>query len=395
MPGFELFGNEERKEVNDVLDSGIMMRYGFDANRGGHWKSKELEKLISDKFQVEHVKLCSSGTNALISALASIGVGEGTEVILPTFTFVASFEAILLLGAVPVFVDVDETLTLDAEQVKKKINHRTKAIMVVHMCGAMADMDSLMDLAAENNIFVIEDACQSIGGKYKDKYLGTIGHIGCFSFDFVKTITCGEGGAVITNDKEVSLKVDAFTDHGHDHIGSDRGAEKNLFIGLNFRISELQSAVGVAQFRKLDDILSIQRKHKEIIKIELQKIKKLEFRHIPSLEGDNASFISFFLPSEELTRKIHSELLKQGVDSIFYWYDNNWHYVRKWQHFKKLKSLYPLSSFVKDNFSRDFNFPKSDSIISRTLSGLIKLSWREKEVIDRAKKMASIINKYL
>ena len=169
MPGFELFGVAERNEVNDVLDSGVLMRYGFDGMRQGHWKAKELEQAIQSRFEVNHAQLLSSGTAAVSLALASAGIGAGDEVIMPCFTFVASFEAILMLGATPILVDIDDTLTLDIEAVKAAVTPKTKAVMCVHMCGSMGDLDALKKICNEHNLFLIEDACQAIGGTYKGK----------------------------------------------------------------------------------------------------------------------------------------------------------------------------------------------------------------------------------
>src|SRR6476659_6799397 len=261
MPGFELWSDEERKEVNEVLETGILMRYGFDAPRKGKWKAKELEEAICKRFGTKHAQLTSSGTSALTTALAAVGVGAGDEVLMPSFTFVASFEAVLSVGAVPVLADIDETLTLNPHAVRKAITPRTKCIMPVHMCGSMANMDALKQICTEHNLLLLEDACQSIGARYKGKYVGTIGNAGTFSFDFVKTITCGEGGAVMTNDEDIYIKCDAYCDHGHDHKGADRGADLHPFLGYNFRISELHAAVGLAQIKRLEEFLSIQKKN--------------------------------------------------------------------------------------------------------------------------------------
>ena len=264
MPGFEIFGEEERKEVNDVLESGILMRYGFDHMRNGHWKAKELEKAITETFDVKHAQLTSSGTTALSTAMAVMGVGAGDEVIMPTFTFVASFEAIIAAGATPVLVDIDDTLCLDPKAVEAAITPKTKMVMPVHMCGSMAQLDELQDICERHNLLMLEDACQAIGGTFNGQKLGTIGDGGTFSFDFVKTITCGEGGAFLTNNKSYYTNADHYTDHGHDHVGSDRGAETHPFLGYNFRISELHAAVGIGQIRKLDLILATQRKNNAI-----------------------------------------------------------------------------------------------------------------------------------
>src|SRR4030095_3915140 len=308
MPGFELWSDAERKEVNDVLETSILMRYGFDGPRQGVWKSKELEKAICEKFGCHFAQLTSSGTSALTTALAALGIGAGDEVIMPSFTFVASFEAVLSVGAIPVLADVDDTLTLNPSSARKAITAKTKCLMPVHMCGSMANMDELISICKEHDLILLEDACQSIGASYKGKYAGTIGNAGTFSFDFVKTVTCGEGGAVMTNSKDIYTKCDGYSDHGHDHLGVDRGADLHPFIGYNYRISELHAAVGLAQIKKVDRILEIQKKNHGIIKQALQAIPEVSFRRIPDPEGDSCTFLSWFLPSTDLMRALVAEL---------------------------------------------------------------------------------------
>jgi len=311
------------------LETGILMRYGFDGPRKGIWKSKELEAAICKTFGTGYAQLTSSGTAALTTAMASLGIGAGDEVIMPAFTFVASFEAVLSMGAVPVLVDIDETLTLNPAAVKAAITPKTKCIMPVHMCGSMADLDALKVICDEHHLILLEDACQSIGGTYKGKHLGTIGHAGTFSFDFVKMITCGEGGVVMTNDQTVYTKCDAFTDHGHDHLGVDRGADLHPFLGYNFRISELHAAVGLAQIRKLDTFLTIQRRNNKILRSYLEQVPGISFRVVPDPSGDSASFLSWFLPSQEKMEKAIEALKTAGIFAgNFYWFANNWHYIK-------------------------------------------------------------------
>ena len=369
MPGFELFGNEERKEVNDVLESGVLMRYGFDGMRNGHWKAKEFEKAF----------------------------GAGDEVIMPTFTFVASFESIMALGAVPVLVDIDDTLTLDPAAVEKAITSKTKCIMPVHMCGSMADLAALKRICNKHNLLLLEDACQATGGSFDGKPLGAYGDLGCFSFDFVKTITCGEGGAVITNNEKYYINADQFQDHGHDHIGNDRGAETHPHLGYNLRISELNAAVGVAQLRKLDDFLAIQKRNYTIIRNALSEVDGVTFRRVPETGVENYSFVNFFLPNTTLAEKAHKALNENGVDACFYWFKNNWHYIKGWEHLRNLKSLAPLPNDIKSQI-QDLNktdFSKSDTIMGRTISSLVKLSWTEEQVKERASKMAQAIQSVL
>ncbi len=397
MPGFELFGEAERKELNDVLDNGVLMRYGFDGLRNGHWKAKALEIELQNTFQTRYAQLLSSGTAAVSVALAAAGIGTGDEVIMPTFTFVASFEAIMMLGAIPVLVDIDDTLTLDPKAVESAITSKTKAIMVVHMCGSMGNMNALLEICSKHKLLLIEDACQAIGGTYHGKPLGSIGDLGCFSFDFVKTITCGEGGAVITNNKDYYQNADHFSDHGHDHIGNDRGAETHPFLGYNFRISELHAAVGLAQVKRLKEFLTIQKKHYKILREALSQIPEITFRTIPEGGEENYGFLNFFLPNLDIAQKASVALKEAGVDGCFYYYNNNWHYVRKWEHLKEMKTLYPLSNEVKDGikYLQTKEFPKSDHFIGRNISCLIKLSWTEVEVKARANKMVKAINRVL
>ncbi|GAA4740425.1 DegT/DnrJ/EryC1/StrS family aminotransferase [Flavisolibacter ginsenosidimutans] len=398
MPGYELWSDAERKELMDVVESGVLMRYGFDAQRKGHWKAKELEQAICNRFGSRHAQLVSSGTAALTTAMAALGIGAGDEVIMPSFTFVASFEAVLSVGAIPVLVDVDETLTLNPGAVRNAITPKTKCVMPVHMCGSMADMDALQSICAEHGLLLLEDACQSIGASYKGKSLGTIGDAGTFSFDFVKTMTCGEGGVVLTNSEEVYTKCDAYSDHGHDHKGVDRGADLHPFLGYNFRLSELHAAVGLAQVKRVDEFLAIQKKNQTALKNILSAIPQISFRKLPDPDGDSCTFLSWFLPTEELTRAVITEMKAQGIaGGNFYWFDNNWHYIRKWDHLKNASSLHPLHDEQRKALqalaSQDFS--ASDAVMSRCVSTSISLLWTEEQVKEKGEKMVAAINKVL
>ena len=393
MPGFERFGDLEREELKDVLDNGVLMRYGFEGMRNGHWKAKTLEMELKNTLESNYVQLVSNGTSAVSVALASAGVGAGDEVIIPTFTFVASFEAILMLGAIPVLVDIDDTLGLDAKAVEDAITSKTKVVMAVQMCGSMANMNALQAVCSKHNLLLIEDACQAIGGRYNSKPLGSIGDLGCFSFDYVKTITCGEGGAVITNNKDYYINADGFSDHGHDHFGNDRGAESHPFLGYNFRISELHAAVGLAQIKRLPEFLAVQKKNYTVLRDAISEIPEVTFRTVPDGGEESYAFLNFFLPDLEIARKVILGFKESGVDACWNYYDNNWHYIRAWNHLKELKSLYPISTEVKkgieDLKTRDYS--ESDHYIARNISCLIKLSWTEDEVRERANKMSQII----
>lgn len=385
MPGFEIFGNEERQSVTDVLETGVLFRYGFEGSRNGHFKAREFESKLCRITGSGFSHLCSSGTAALCTAMAACGIGAGDEVIVPPFTFVATFEAVLMAGAIPVFGEIDETLCLDPDRLEDVITPRTKAVVPVHMCGAMARITEIKAVCDAKGLVLLEDACQALGATFQGKSLGSFGLAGCFSFDAVKTVTCGEGGGIITDSEQVYKKCDQYADHGHDHLGGpDRGADDHPIIGTNFRISELNAAVGLAQLNKLDHILETQRKNKFAIKNAMADIPDVTFRYIPDSLGDSATFLSFFLPTEDRTRQVARKLSENGVGCP-YWYDNNWHYYRKWHHLKNLSRAAKLPSELCDLLPdyKNMVLEQSDNIMKRTLSMQIMLSWTKEDIDKR------------
>lgn len=394
MPGFEIFGDEERKEVMDVLETGVLFRYGFDQARQGHWKAASFEKQLCQTTGAGFAHLCSSGTAALALSLAACGIGAGDEVIVPPFTFVATFEAVINAGAVPVFGEIDETLCLNPDKLDAVVTERTKAVIPVHMCGSMARIDEIKAFCDAKGLTLIEDACQALGGSFKGKQLGTFGDMGCFSFDSVKTITCGEGGGIITDKKELYERADQYADHGHDHLGgSDRGADGHPIMGSNFRISELNAAVGVAQLRKLDKIIEIQRRNKQAIKDAMTGLPGVTFRQVPDPQGDSATFLSFFMEDETKARNTVKALGEAGVDGCAYYYDNNWHYLKHWHHLKNLSGAakLPLELLEKRPDYASVLVPDSDAIIKRNISMQIKLGWSDQEIEQRISKIKETI----
>ena len=321
MPGFEIFDNAEKQQIQEVMDKGFTFRYNFDGIRNDVWKAKELESMICDSLNVKHAHLVSSGTTALSTALASAGIGAGDKVIVPPFTFVASVEAIVLAGAVPIFAEIDETLTLSPSGIEAAIAQHSdiKAVNFIHMCGGMGHMDEIKAICDKHGIILLEDACQATGGSYKGQFLGTIGQVGALSFDSVKTISCGEAGAILTNDETIYTHAHQYSDHGHDHIGLDRGAESHPIMGSNYRISEMNAAVGVAQWGKLDRILATQRKNKKALKDALSEFDEVSFRVIPDESGDNAGFLSIIMPIEQRAVEAVKALGDEGVPAVFYW----------------------------------------------------------------------------
>jgi 8-amino-3,8-dideoxy-alpha-D-manno-octulosonate transaminase len=395
MPGFEIFGEEEKREILEVLDTGVLFRYEFAEKRKGVYKVAEFEKRFADYCGATHAQAVSSGTAALRVAMAALGIGPGDDVITQGFTFVATWEAILETGAVPVFTEVDETLTMDPEDLEQKITPHTKAIIPVHMLGAPARIDEIMAIADKHGIAVIEDTAQACGGTFKGRHLGTFGTMGIFSFDPVKTITTGEGGMVVTNDEALYRNCSEYHDHGHDHNPDlDRGLEGRRFIGFNYRMTELQGAIGLAQLAKLDDIIAAQRKHKATIRAALGEVEQITFRTIPDPEGDTATFLGFFLPDREAARRFNKTLSEEKAGAI-YFKENTWHFYPKWEHLHRgltlCKSGWP---FKRSGLGEDLKYlpedlPKSEAVFDRLLVYPISVKMSK----DRLETIVSAIQK--
>lgn len=397
MPGTELFGEEERKEVMDVLNTGVLFRYGHDDQRKGMWKTRELEAEVKKFTGANYAHAVSSGTAAVSCVMAAAGLGYGDEVIVPPFTFIASIEGVMFGGGLPVFAEIDENLCLSAEGIRKAITPRTKAVLVVHMCGAAADMDAIQAVCKEHNLILIEDAGQALGATYKGKHVGLFGVAGGISFDFFKLTTAGEGGLFITNSEEAYKIADCFSDHGHNHEGSNRGMEPHPILGLNFRLGELNAAVGLAQMRKAEYIRAQNRKNKGYLKQRLSEIPQITFRPMPDASGDSATFLNFFLPDTATAQKVVKQFAEDGIAGANYWFLNNYHFINQWGHLKDLKSAGPLA-INKLDAPQDYHnlqLPKSQEVIGRLISFGVRCTWTDEQLKELADKMIASIKKVL
>ena len=397
MPGMEFFGAEERKEVMDVLETGALFRYNHDEMRKGMWKARELEAEVCKYTGAKYAHAMSSGSAAVLAALAAAGIGHGDEVIVPPFTFMATVEAVLYAGGLPVFAEIDENLCLSVEGIKSALTPRTKAVLLVHMCGAAADLDGITALCIEKNLILVEDAGQALGAFYKGKSVGLYGKTGSFSFDFFKIATCGEGGLFITNDEQSYKDADCYSDHGHSHIGSVRGMEAHPVLGFNFRISELHAAVGLAQMRKLEKIRSMKKINQQYLMAKLAEVKGITFRPVPDPDGDSGTFLNFFLPTTEQAGKAVAEMNKAGVPGLNYWYTNMYHFINQWDHVKDLKSSAPLAIHhlgAPQDYHK-LELPKSQHVVGRLISVGIKAGWTKEEMDQFSAKMIATLQKIM
>jgi len=334
MAGFELIGKEERDEVNDVFNKGgVLFRHGFEKMRKGVYKVDEFEREFAQKFKVNYARAVSSGTAALLVALKALGVKPGDEVITQSFTFVATVEAIIEAGAVPVITEINKTLNMDPFDLEKKITDKTRVVLPVHMMGGPAQMDEIMHIARENNLLVLEDTAQALGGEYKGKKLGTIGDVGIFSFDFGKTLTTGEGGMIVSNNKEIYLRAKEYSDHGHQsNPNFPRGEDTRRMSGFNFNMMELQGAVGLAQLRKIDYAMARQKENKKKIKEAIRDIPGIEFRKIADSEGACSDNLVFFLEDKGKAVNFVKKLADKGIGTNLLPGAIRWHFAGNWDH---------------------------------------------------------------
>jgi len=397
MPGTELYGAEEKKELEDVMQTGIFFRYNHENLRNNIWKAKDFEEEVKKITKAKYAHAVSSGSAAVIAALASAGIGAGDEVIVPPFTYVASIEAVLLVGAIPVFAEIDETLCLSAEGIKKVLTPKTKGICLVHMCGGMADMDAIMSIVKEHNLILVEDAGQAFGAFYKGTSVGLFGNAGCYSFDFFKIATAGEGGVLVTNDESTYKLADSYTDHGHDHIGSNRGMEQHPIIGFNYRISEMHAAVGKVQTQRVPDVIKRNNKNKKLLTALLSKTEGISFATLADPDGDSATFLNMFLPDTAAAKAVVDEMNKAGIGGFNYWFINMYHFINQWDHVKQLKtaSKLPVELLGSPHDYKNLDLPKSQEVIGRLISFGIRCTWTEEEVRSLAEKISACVKKVL
>ncbi len=395
MPGTELFGAEEKKEINDVLETGIMFRFNHEAQRNNIWKAKDFEAEVRKVTGAKFAHAVSSGSTAVSCALAAAGVGAGDEVIVPPFTYIASVEAVLFSGGIPVFAEIDETLCLSAKGIEKVITKKTKAVLLVHMCGQMADMPSILDVVKRHNLVLVEDAGQAFGASYKGTSVGLFGKTGCYSFDFFKIATAGEGGVFVTNDETCYKHADSYSDHGHDHIGNVRGMEQHPILGFNYRISELHAAIGAAQTRKVPQILAANRKNKSLLMNLLKDVPGISFANIPDPSGDSSTFLNLMLPDTDAAKRTVDEFNAAGIGGFNYWFINMYHFINQWGHLKDLKAAAPLPihHYEKPQDYNNLSLPKSQEVIGRLISFGIRCTWTEEEVRTLASKIRTAVGK--
>jgi len=315
-------GEAEVRRVRRLLESGKIFRYG----QGG--ECDRFESAWAKRLGVPYTRMSRSGTAALYTALVGLGVGPGDQVIVPAYTYMATALAVLGAGAIPVVADVDESLTLCPRDVERRLTPHTKAIIPVHMVGLPCDMNRLMRLARKHKLLVLEDACQAVGGGYRGRMLGAIGHAGAFSFNYYKNISCGEGGILATRSKEVFERGSVAVDCCSYYWNPDEERSEVQFAGHNFRASEIEGAVLNAQLGRLDAILKRMRSHKMEL-LEVGEAAGLRSIRNNSLEDECGSHLGFIFDDEAQARAFSTGLQRRKVGS-FLPMDTGRHVYTRW-----------------------------------------------------------------
>ena len=379
MPGWEIINHREKNKLLEIFDrsNGVMFAHGFNERRKNIFRVRNFEKKICSKFKIKYCLATTSGTMAQYIAMRSMGIKKGDEVITQAFTFVATVEAILAIGAKPVITDIDNSLNMCVKDLKKKISSKTKLIIPVPMLGNPCDMKKILSISRKMKIPVLEDACESLGSKFNGRYVGTHADVGIFSLDFAKTITTGEGGLIVSNNKKIINICREFHDHGHqNNLKKLRGEDTRKIWGLNLRMTELQAAVGIAQLSKLDYILSKNQKNKDYLKKKINNNSYFEFRKINS-KNELADTVIMILKKKKHAVQLAKIYKKNNINTKNLPDAINWHFAGNWEHIFKNVSKY------KNSYK--FCWNKSRNLLERSVAIPIYVKNTKKELNHIAK----------
>ena len=325
-PGAYWIGDEEKREILSVLESGHLSRYGKMDDPRFLRKVITLEQEFAARVGVAHGLAVNSGTSALLSCLLAMGIEPGDEVIVPSYTFVATYTAVLFAGGVPVLVDVDDSLTMDPAAVEATIGPKTRFLMPVHMLGNPCEMDAIGEIAARHGLQILEDCAQAGGASFRGRPVGAHGAMGAFSFNVYKTITAGDGGLLVTDDRRLYERAFAVHDQGHSPLRGGVEVGHRSILGMNFRMNELTGAVALAQLRKLDGILETLRRKKAALKAAIGPLPGVRHRTIHDPEGECATLLVLIFDRPERARRV-AELL--GTKTLE---GSGWHVYRNMEH---------------------------------------------------------------
>lgn len=379
-------GIEEIEAVKRVIESKEL----FKVNIGKLQETQNAEKELCEKLGAEYSLIMTSGHAALSSALVALGIGPGDQVIIPAYTYIATAIAVLEAGAIPVIAEIDESLTLDPSDFEKKITKHTKAVIPVHIKGFPSDMEKICEIAKKHGIAVLEDACQADGASFKGKRLGTWGDAGAFSFNFFKIISMGEGGALVTNRRDVFERALIYHDSSAVAFFGNQldNFTTETFCGSEYRTNEIATAIFREQLKKLDGIIFDLRKNKKYVMDKLSSVAK--FIKSNDIEGDLATTVGLYFDTNEEAEAFGA---RYGVLPTVH---TKKHVYSDWKPvLEKRGALHPLMDPFKmeankdiiPNYTRDM-CPKSLDILSKVVYVEIDPDWTKEQldaVVERVK----------
>jgi len=372
FPGINWISKEEEEAVTDVVRKGDLFRY-YGPKSPTH--VNQLEQYACEFYGVRHALAVNSGTGALFTAMSAMGIGPGIEVIVPAFMWVATVTAVVQNNAIPVLCEVDNSLSMDAGDLERKITERTRLIAVVHMAGTPCDMDAIMRVAEKHNIPVLEDCAQCNGGSFNGRKVGTFGKVGIYSLQINKNVTAGEGGLLVTDDDSLYTRLVAAHDLGVPWTENLPDEASEVYIwGQGRRMGELGGAVANVQLRKLPQVVAHMRASKQRIKDTLGEIKCVRFRRLNDPDGDTGPFLILTLENESHAVRITQKLTGNGVQNVFHLSDYGLHI---YHNIRSLVEKVPLSPVgnpwsLSQNAGSVFEYakgacPTSDDLFARSV----------------------------
>ncbi len=377
-------GQEEIDAVARVIESKELFRVN-EALKEAEKFDKEFSKVIGTEYSI----LVSSGTGALMSALAGLGIGPGDEVIVPGYTFMASASAVLAVGAIPVLAEIDETMTIDPKDIEKKISKYTKAIIPVHICGYPCDMDAICEIAKKHNLYVIEDACQADGGSYKGRRVGSIGDAGAFSFNHWKLLSAGEGGSIVTNNRKVYERALIYHDGGAAFRPYSGDFTEPIFMGTQMRTNEVTAAIMRVQLSRMDGIIEDLRRVKKAMMERLSGCDLFKFAPSNDIEGDLGTTLPLQFKDRAVARKF-ADAINGKINGILV-ADSGKHIYYNWTPLMEHRGSHcaatnpynlPENKDLNMEYSHDM-LPVTIDLIERTYHVLLHCDWTEQD-IDKA-----------
>ena len=374
-------GQEEADAVARVIASGELFRVNTALQ-----EAEKFDKEFSEVIGTEYSILLSSGTGALMAALAGLGIGPGDEVIVPGYTFMASASAVLAVGAIPVLAEINETMTIDPKDIEKKISKYTKAIIPVHICGYPCDMDTICEIAKKHNLYIVEDACQADGASYKGRRVGSIGDAGAFSFNHWKLLSAGEGGSVVTNNRKVYERALIYHDGGAAFRPYSGELTEPIFMGTQMRTNDVTGAIMRVQLKRMDGIIEDLRRVKAEVKKAIAGSPLFDFAPSNDEAGDLGTTLPIQFHDKAVARKF-ADAIQGKINGILV-ADSGKHIYYNWTPLMEYRGSHcdatnpynlPQNKDLNKEYTRDM-LPKTIDLIERTYHVLLHCDWTQADI---------------